>query len=166
MLNWLRGIYNVAMIRRAFNYLSTLLMCMAILAGAMWAISYRSPMKWSFTGESVLRTVGSSRGVLVFATDYWGGKPKSLGLAGGKAELARWQDFDNRLRALMRSGIGAQSACYGFAFESGLGADGKIEWHLWASPYWALVAVLAIPAFVRLLLPKRKRQQKAKSQTD
>ncbi len=144
------------MIRRAFNYVSTLLVCLAILAGTLWVISNRSSMKWSFNGENVLRTIGSSRGELVVATDYWVGKPKSLGHVGGKAELARWQDFDNRLRTLMRSGIGAQSTRHGFAWESGYDTDGKIEWRLWACPYWAVIAVFALPAFIRLLLPKRQ----------
>lgn len=155
MLNWRCGIYNAAMIRRAFNYFSTLFVCLALVAGVLWATSYRSPMKWSFTGDNVQRTLGSSKGVLVLATDYWGGKPKSLGHAGGREELARWHDFDNRLRALLRSGIGAQSVRHGFAFESGQDTDGNIEWHLWACPYCAVVAVLSLPAFIRLLLPRR-----------
>ena len=89
------------------------------------------------------------------ATDYWGGKPKSLAQTGGKEELARWQDFDDRLRALLWSGIGGKSKHHGFAFESGYAPNEDLEWRLWAMPYWAVIAVLAFPAFIRLLLPRR-----------
>lgn len=144
------------MMRRAMGYFTTLTLVLALLAGGLWVASYRTTLRWSFTGSSTQRSVGSSRGLIGMATDYWAGKPKSLGHAGGRAELKSWSEFDNRWRSLLKSGTSSASASHGFVSQTGFDSQGQVVWRLLAAPFWALVVALLIPSLIRLCLPRRK----------
>ena len=148
--------YNGSMTRRAFGFFCTLTLVLAILAGVIWVISYRSPIKWAFDSDGIQRSVGSSRGIVVLATDYSTGKVKSLAYQGGKGDLSSWRDFDNRWRSLLRSGINSDVARHGFLFENFNNAGGKHAWSLWSIPHWMLVVVLLLPSVLRLMMPRKK----------
>ncbi len=151
------------MTRRALGFASTLLLMLALVTCVLWAQSYRSSAKLAFDEPGTLWTIASSNGELVVAADDWGGRPKSLGLAAGETDLRSWRDFDTRLRATIKAGVhGGQR---GFTIQSGRGANGEIQWRLWAVPYWALAVVLAAPALIRLLARGTKRPPTTESST-